>query len=97
MKLLKSALTSPERDEVYRQWGVSINAKKRKLKLISLIWTNPYDEDHVKMSAELVGKLLKICGRSEPVSKDMFLVSFSPVTADKSRFSNSSISNFFSF
>lgn len=96
MKFLKSSFTSAERDEVYKQWGIPLDSKQRKLQLVYLIWTNPNDEEHIKMSAELVVRLLKLWDRTWKVSKEMFLLSFSPLN-ENPRNSLSSISSFFNF
>ena len=96
VKFLKSSFTSAERDEVYKQWGIPLESKQRKLKLVYLMWTNPNDEEHIKMSADLVAKLLKLWDRTGKVSKEMFLLSFSPLN-ENPRISTSSISSFFSF
>lgn len=97
VKYMKSGLTASERDKVYEQWGIRLETKQRKMKVAYLIWTDSHDEEHIKMSADLVARLVGLWDRSRPASKEMFQLSFSPPSNEKTWFGWNSLSNMFSF
>jgi centromeric protein E len=79
VKNLKSGLTAAQRDTIYKQWGIPVDAKERKIQLANLIWTNPQNEEHIKMSADLVARLFGLWSTNHgSASKEMFQLSFSP-------------------
>nr|AMS24222.1 kinesin 7-IIa protein [Marsilea vestita] len=94
VRYLNTRLSAAQREEVYKQWGIPLDTKQRKMKLANMIWTNWEDEQHIKMSAELVARLVTLWNRNGPVSKEMFQLSFTPPTNERSTFR---LSNLFSF
>eukprot|EP00250_Pteridium_aquilinum_P013810 c21587_g2_i1 orf=944-3772(+) len=97
VKYMKIGLTASEREDIYKQWGIPLEMKQRKVKVAYLIWTDPHDEEHIKMSAELVARLVGLWDRSGPASKEMFQLSFSPPGNEKTSSGWNSISHLFSF
>lgn len=96
VKYLNTRLTAMEREEMYKQWSIPLNAKQRRAKLSYMVWTNYQDEGHIKMSAELVARLVALWNRSRPLSKEMFQLSLSPPSNnDKTWFRWSPVSNLF--
>lgn len=93
---MKAGLTASERDNIYKQWGIRLETKQRKMKVAYLIWTDPHDEEHIKMSADLVARLVGLWD-SRPASKEMFQLSFSPPSNEKTWFGWNSLSNLFNF
>nr|AMS24223.1 kinesin 7-IIb protein [Marsilea vestita] len=87
-------ISTPERDRIYEQWGIPLDSKQRKVKVAYLVWTDHNDEDHVRMSAELVSRLVGLWKRTDPTPKEMIQLSFSPPT-NRNRFGWNSISNLF--
>lgn len=97
VKYMKTGVTVSERERVYKQWGIRLDMKQRKVKLAYLIWTNPHDEEHIKMSAELVARLVGLWNRNGPASKEMFQLSFSPPGNEKTWSGWNPLTNLFSF
>ncbi|MCO5591245.1 hypothetical protein L7F22_045226 [Adiantum nelumboides] len=95
VKHLNTRLTLSEREEMYRQWGIPLNMKRRRLRLANMVWTNYQDEVHVQMSAELVAKVVALWNRSGSVSKEMFQLSLSPAGNERTRFRWSPIATLF--
>ncbi|KAI5079403.1 hypothetical protein GOP47_0004882 [Adiantum capillus-veneris] len=95
VKHLNTRLTASEREEIYRQWGIPLNAKQRRVRLANMVWTNHADEVHVQMSAELVANIIALWNRSGPVSKEMFQLSLSPASNERTRFRWSPIATLF--
>lgn len=85
VKHLNTRLTVAEREEIYRQWGIPLNTKQRRVRLANMVWTNDKDVGHVQMSAELVAKVVALWNRSGPVSKEMFQLSLSPASHERAR------------
>ena len=98
VKHLKTGMTAEQRDTIYKRWGIPLDAKERKVKLAHLIWTNPENEEHIKMSADLVARLFGLWGTNHgSASKEMFQLSFSPPCLDKSWFDGwTSVAHLFS-
>ncbi|XP_058088244.1 kinesin-like protein NACK1 [Magnolia sinica] len=57
-KRMNSRLTEEERELLYIKWDVPLDAKQRKLQLVSKLWTDPNDAEHIKDSAEIVARLV---------------------------------------
>ncbi|KAK8683735.1 hypothetical protein V6N13_039786 [Hibiscus sabdariffa] len=53
-------LSKKQKEELYKKWGIGLNTKQRSLQLSQLIWTKTQDMGHVKESAALVAKLLRV-------------------------------------
>jgi centromeric protein E len=71
-------MTSEQREVLYKQWGIAISAKQRKVRLANMVWTDPHDEEHIKMSADLVARVVGLWDRSSHgsrSSKEIFQLS----------------------
>ncbi|KAH7288052.1 hypothetical protein KP509_31G009400 [Ceratopteris richardii] len=97
VKYMKIGLTVSEREKIYKQWDVPLDMKQRRVKVAYSIWTDPYNEEHIKMSASLVSKLVGLWNRHGPASKEMFQLSFSPPSNKKTWSGWNSVSNRLSF
>ncbi|CAK8563930.1 unnamed protein product [Lathyrus sativus] len=71
-----SRLTAEERELLYERWEVPPVGKQRRLQFVNKLWTDPYNMEHIKESAEIVAKLIDFCVSNEN-SKDMFALNFS--------------------
>ncbi|KAI4341509.1 hypothetical protein MLD38_026223 [Melastoma candidum] len=74
-KRLTSRLTVEERDALYIKWNVPLEGKQRKLHFVSKLWTDHHDPQHIQESAEIVARLVGLCG-SGNLSKEMFELNF---------------------
>jgi centromeric protein E len=95
IKYMNTRLTGAERQELYLQWGIPLETKQRKVKLAHMVWTKSNEEAHVKMSAELVARLVTLWNKNGPVSKEMFQLSFSAPQLQTERTIWSPISSLF--
>ncbi|XP_062091216.1 kinesin-like protein KIN-7B [Humulus lupulus] len=75
-KRVSSKLTIEEREMLYTKWEIPPGGKQRRLQLVNKLWTDPYNMQHVKESAEIVAKLVGFCESGEHVSKEMFELTF---------------------
>ncbi|KAH7425157.1 hypothetical protein KP509_11G042300 [Ceratopteris richardii] len=95
VKNLYTRLTATEREEIYREWDIPLDSKQRRVRLANMVWTDHQNEMHVEMSAKLVAKVVALWNGSGPVSKEMFQLSLSPATQQKTRFPWSPITSLF--
>ncbi|KAK9274437.1 hypothetical protein L1049_021684 [Liquidambar formosana] len=75
-KRVSIRLTEEEREMLYTKWDIPPAGKQRRLQLVNKLWTDPYNMQHVKESAEIVAKLVGFCESGEHVSKEMFQLNF---------------------
>lgn len=75
VKYLRTRLSEMEREEIYRQWGIALEMKQRKVKVAMMVWTDCADDQHIRRSAELVARLVGFWNNN---SKEMFQLRFSP-------------------
>ncbi|KAI3673708.1 hypothetical protein L6452_39836 [Arctium lappa] len=77
-KRVSTKLSAEERDMLYRKWDIpmEVNQRRRRLQLVSRLWTDPLNMVHVKESAEIVAKLVGFCALGEHASKEMFALNF---------------------
>lgn len=73
-KLMLKMLSEKERLDLYRQWGIELKSKRRKVQLVRRLWADTTDISHIQDSADLVARLVGI-GQAP---KEMFGLSFSP-------------------
>ncbi|PIN13539.1 Kinesin-like protein [Handroanthus impetiginosus] len=93
-KRVSSKLTAEEREILYLKWDIPPEGKqKRRLQLVNKLWTDPLNMQHVKESAEVVAKLVGFCESSQPISREMFGLSFVPVSDKKTWMGWNLISN----
>uniref|UniRef100_A0A7N0R833 Kinesin-like protein n=1 Tax=Kalanchoe fedtschenkoi TaxID=63787 RepID=A0A7N0R833_KALFE len=57
-KQMLRKFSSKYRESLYRQWGIDVKSKQRRLQLARLIWTDTDDMAHIKDSAEVVARLI---------------------------------------
>ncbi|KAI3885903.1 hypothetical protein MKX03_002990 [Papaver bracteatum] len=76
-KQLAKRFTEEERANLYREWGIGLDTKQRRVQLARLLWSDTKDMNHIKESATLVAKLV---GLFEPgqALKEMCGLSFTP-------------------
>ncbi|KAM6600004.1 hypothetical protein CsatA_019613 [Cannabis sativa] len=75
-KRVSSKLTVEEREMLYSKWEIPPGGKQRRLQLVNKLWTDPYNMQHIKESAEIVAKLVGFCESGEHASKEMFELTF---------------------
>ncbi|KAL9662385.1 hypothetical protein QQ045_027218 [Rhodiola kirilowii] len=70
-KQMSRKFSTKYRESLYKQWGIDLRTKQRKLQLARLLWTDTDDMAHIKDSAEIVAKII---GFQEPGQgpKEMF-------------------------
>ncbi|MCL7043469.1 hypothetical protein MKW94_012705 [Papaver nudicaule] len=76
-KQLLKKYSEEERANLYREWGIGLDTKQRRVQLARLLWSDTKDMNHIKESASLVAKLV---GLFEPgqALKEMCGLSFTP-------------------
>lgn len=85
MKLMQKRLTKEEREDLYERWGIALESKRRRVKLVNLLWSNT-NTTLAKESANLIAKLLKVSVKDEAL-KEMFGLSFTPRHSKRRSFS----------
>ncbi|XP_074313279.1 kinesin-like protein KIN-7E [Silene latifolia] len=78
-KLVSKRFSDGERKRLYQKWGIKLDSKRRRLQLISKLWTETDNMDHIEESAGIVAKLVKFSDQGRAI-KGMFGLSFSPPT-----------------
>ncbi|KAH9623004.1 hypothetical protein KSS87_009627 [Heliosperma pusillum] len=78
-KLVNKRFSDGERKRLYQKWGIKLDSKRRRLQLISKLWTQTDNMDHIEESAGIVAKLVKFSDQGRAI-KGMFGLSFSPPT-----------------
>lgn len=68
-------LSEQERESLYLKWGIKISSKHRRLQLVSRLWSNTEDMDHITDSAYVVAKLVGIVEPGQ-APKEMFGLNF---------------------
>ncbi|KAL9690134.1 hypothetical protein QQ045_010529 [Rhodiola kirilowii] len=92
-KRVSTRLTNEEREMLYVKWEIPPVGKQRRLQLVNKLWTDPYDMEHVRESAEIVAKLVGFCESGEHVSREMFELNFKSPCDKKSWMGWNLISN----
>ncbi|KAL9231682.1 hypothetical protein vseg_006877 [Gypsophila vaccaria] len=82
-KLVNKRFSDTDRKRLYQKWGIKVDSKRRRLQLVSLLWTKTEDINHVVDSAAIVAKLVKFSDQGRAI-KGMFGLSFSPPTMRRS-------------
>ncbi|KAK8964943.1 Kinesin-like protein NACK1 [Platanthera guangdongensis] len=74
-KCMLKKLSSTEREDLYKKWGIKLDSKRRRMQLAQRLWTDTKNIEHVRGSALLVARLN---GHLEPEQaiKEMFGLSF---------------------
>ncbi|XP_010690757.2 kinesin-like protein KIN-7F [Beta vulgaris subsp. vulgaris] len=76
-KLINKRFSSKERKKLYSNWGIKLDSKRRRLQLVSQLWADTENMDHVSESAAIISKLVKFSEQGKAL-KGMFGLSFSP-------------------
>ncbi|CAH9125878.1 unnamed protein product [Cuscuta epithymum] len=76
-RLIYKRFTEHERNDMYQKWGIALNSKRRRQKLVNHLWSST-DMDHVRESAAIVAKLIGFSEQGGEAPKEMFGLSFSP-------------------
>lgn len=76
-KLIKRRYSEEERKKLYENWGIGLDSKRRRLQLVSMLWSDTKDMNHIKESACIVAKLVKFSEQGQAL-KEMFGLSFTP-------------------
>ncbi|KNA24472.1 hypothetical protein SOVF_015360 [Spinacia oleracea] len=84
-KLINRRFSNEERKKLYTKWGIRQDSKRRRLQLVSQLWTETGDMDHIVESATIIGKLVKFSEQGRAL-KGMFGVSFSPPSLRRSSY-----------
>lgn len=58
-KLINKRFSSKERKKLYSNWGIKLDSKRRRLQLVSQLWADTENMDHVSESAAIISKLVK--------------------------------------
>ncbi|KAL2645136.1 hypothetical protein R1flu_012723 [Riccia fluitans] len=82
-KRMRSRITPEEREKLFFQWGVQLEAKQRKLQLCNKVWMDPCDMEHVQASAEVVALIVGFWEPGNQASKEMFELNFAPQSQSK--------------
>ncbi|GAB2245929.1 hypothetical protein Droror1_Dr00001422 [Drosera rotundifolia] len=94
-KRVSTKLTPEEREMYYIKWEIPPEVKqKRRLQLVNKLWTDPYNMDHIRESAEIVAKLVGFCESGEEnATREMFELNFRSPSDKKSWMGWNLISN----
>ncbi|EXB43288.1 Kinesin-related protein 11 [Morus notabilis] len=76
-KLMQKRFSEEERKRLFREWGITLDSKRRRLQLANRLWSNPKDMNHVRVSAAIVAKLVRFADQGQAL-KEMFGLSFTP-------------------
>lgn len=78
-KRMRGRLCTEEREDLYKRWGIPVDAKQRKLQLVHKLWTDPHNMSHIQASAQVVARIVGILNPGS-ASKEMFELNFAPPT-----------------
>ncbi|KAH6767216.1 ATP binding microtubule motor family protein [Perilla frutescens var. hirtella] len=74
---MSKTFSEDERNKIYEEWGIDINSKRRRLRLVHLLWRDTEDMDHIRKSGAVVAKLIGFSTHGEAM-KEMLGLSFMP-------------------
>lgn len=74
---MSKTFTEDERNRLYEEWGIDINSKRRRLRLVQLLWRDTEDMNHIRKSGEVVAKLIGFSMHGQGM-KEMLGLSFMP-------------------
>lgn len=72
---MQKQISGSERESLFVDWGIPLNAKNRRLQLANLLWSETEDMDHIARSADVVYKLVGLATR-EKNFKEIFGLNF---------------------
>lgn len=74
---MSKRFSEDERNKIYEEWGIDINSKRRRLRLVHLLWRDTDDMDHIRKSAAVVAKIIGFSTHGQAI-KEMLGFSFMP-------------------
>lgn len=74
---MSKRFSEDERNKIYEEWGIDINSKRRRLRLVHLLWRDTDDMDHIRKSAAVVAKIIGFSTHGQAI-KEMLGLSFMP-------------------
>lgn len=83
-KLINKRFSDVERKNMYQKWDIRLDSKRRRQQLVSKLWRETEDKDHILESAGIVAKLVKFSEQGWAL-KGMFGLSFSPPSSSRRR------------
>ncbi|KAL7002637.1 hypothetical protein U1Q18_003791 [Sarracenia purpurea var. burkii] len=81
-RLIHKRFSEVERNIIYREWGISLGSKRRRLQLVNRLWSDTGDMIRIMQSASIVGKLIGFSQHGEAL-KEMFGLSFTPLRTSR--------------
>ncbi|KAJ1440926.1 P-loop containing nucleoside triphosphate hydrolase [Sesbania bispinosa] len=76
VKLMQKRLSEEERRRLFKEWGIALDSKRRRMQLANRLWSNT-DMNHIMQSATIVAKLVRFSEQGKAL-KEMFGLSFTP-------------------
>ncbi|XP_038888022.1 kinesin-like protein KIN-7E [Benincasa hispida] len=83
-KLMQKRFSGDERKRLFQKWGIALNSKRRRLQLISQLWSNPKNMNHVTESAAIVAKLVKFAEQGQALKGNFGLSYITPPQKSRS-------------
>lgn len=87
VKLMQKRFSEEERKRIFKEWGIGLNSKRRRMQLANRLWSNT-DMNHVMQSAAVVARLVRFSEQGRAL-KEMFGLSFTPQLTRLTRRRNS--------
>ncbi|KAL0386919.1 UNVERIFIED_CONTAM: Kinesin-like protein KIN-7F [Sesamum radiatum] len=85
-RLMYKSYTEDERNRLYKEWGISLNSKQRRLQLVHLLYSDTENMDHITKSAAIVANLIGFSEHGQAL-KEMLGLSFRPLRVSRRSFS----------
>lgn len=76
VKLMQKRFSEEERKRVFKEWGIGLDSKRRRMQLANRLWSDT-DMNHVMQSAAIVARLVRFSEQGRFL-KEMFGLSFTP-------------------
>ncbi|KAA0033760.1 kinesin-like protein NACK2 [Cucumis melo var. makuwa] len=83
-KLMQKRFSEDERKRLFQKWGISLNSKRRRLQLISQLWSDPKNMNHVTESAAIVAKIVKFAEQGQALKGNFGLSFITPPQKSRS-------------
>ncbi|CAK9315931.1 unnamed protein product [Citrullus colocynthis] len=83
-KLIQKRFSEDERKRLFQKWGIALNSKRRRLQLVSQLWSDPKNMNHVTESAAIVAKLVKFAEQGQALKGNFGLSFITPPQKSRS-------------
>lgn len=83
-KLMQKRFSEDERKRLFQKWGIALNSKRRRLQLVSQLWSDPKNMNHVTESAAIVAKLVKFAEQGQALKGNFGLSFITPPQKSRS-------------